>query len=119
MTKDELNRLVSESIEPKPEQPPSAPLTTFATLHSPLRAWRWLIEDRWEPHDFHVNEAANAWLLEMMPEPELWLESNQGEPKVWGCCADLDKLEGNGMHSDRKTAIVLAFAKWKGVEVDG
>lgn len=119
MTKDELNRRIAESIEPKP-QGYSVMKDGDRPHRSPLDAWSlmWnyittqMLFCKAIPRDFHVNEYANAMLLEMMPDPLLSKVGSQ-----WECDVNSSGTI-MGLSQDRKTAICLAFAKWKGVEVD-
>lgn len=65
---DELNRRVSELIEPRPAQP----LTIHSTvLLSPLKAWTWEFEAAWQHREWDTDASANEMLLEMMPRVTL------------------------------------------------
>ncbi len=66
--------------------------------------------------DFYRDEAASAMLLEAMPEPDLYVESSKGEPKLWACNPDIMQEDPDRnphysfkMHADRKTCIADAF----------
>lgn len=42
-----------------------------------------------------VNDSAmTVMLMEKMREPDLWLESNPGEPKLWGCTTNINCQNG-------------------------
>lgn len=102
MTSEERNRFISESIEPNPFWTCGAMTDGKAYTVDPLG-------DSMNPRHWHTDESASGMLLELMPEPDLWLESDKGQPKLWGCVADLmeddpDK-SGTAFHTDRKTAI--------------
>ena len=69
--------------------------------------------------DFFASEAANARLLEAMPEPEVYLESSKTDKiKIWGCCPDMEDMHAVFYDNDRKTAVVMAFCKFAGIEVE-
>lgn len=62
-----------------------------------------------KPHDWTGSEDASAVLLEEMPDPMLWKESET----LWGC----EPFNGaSEHHRDRKVAIALGWMKWKGIE---
>ena len=114
VTKAEKNRLIAEWIEPMPNG-----YTRKADLYgrTDIGAWLWR-EDlgqwdhrkgRWIAADFYAAEAASALALEKMPEPELWLESQAGDPqKMWGCKPDMNDRYGISFNADRKAAIAEA-----------
>src|SRR5688572_21785285 len=102
-----LHELISETFEPKPN-------SHDLRFRSPV--WKLSIGHVWQPVDFDTDEAANAMLLEAMPFPRLVKDENG----VWGCRPDYRYCDGLWpFHSDRKTAIVNAYCKWKGIEVSG
>lgn len=60
----------------------------------------------WQPADFYSSEEASALLLEKMPDPMLWKESDT----LWGCEArnDHHNYEYATFNADRKTCIAEA-----------
>ena len=63
--------------------------------------------------DWLTDEAASAKLLEEMPEPTLMKDLGQ-----WMCDPDgTSNPDLCRFAKDRKTAIALAWLRWKGVEV--
>lgn len=126
MTDAEKCRAIAMWLEPMPTT------TEWRSVWS--KAWKWLPNIQivgcqnwvgycevevdngsWQPADYLHDESANARVLDAMPEPDLYVESSKGQPKVWGCNPDImqegpDKNPGYAfaMHADRKTAIVDA-----------
>lgn len=112
----DLNEKISAWFEPKPTDNPGhlyAKRGEYWDFHKDV-GWT-------SRFDYFTDEAANARLLEAMPEPELWLESSPGEPKRWGCVANISGPPEQFYAEDesRKTAVVMAFCKWVGIETEG
>lgn len=77
---------------------------------------------KWYARKWDTDEAANARLLEAMPNPDL--SRGYGDMKSsdasldWRCDPFGDgELKYAQYHKDRKTAVVLAFCKFAGIEV--
>jgi hypothetical protein len=89
----------------------------------------WLLRTRpfwhWAPScDYFTDEAANARLLEAMPDALLHhtgaFSSTYAVLNSWGCKHTHDGDPSTIFwDKDRKTAIVLAFCKFAGIEVAG
>lgn len=63
----------------------------------------------WIPFNPYKDEAACTILLEKMPEPQIWIESDRGvEPKIWGCCDIGDPEKCCAFSASRKEAIAAA-----------
>lgn len=74
---------------------------------------RAIVARRPGPRDYITDEAASAELLEEMPEPTLMKELDQ-----WMCDPDgTNNPDLCYFAKDRKTAVALAWCRWKGVEV--
>lgn len=54
--------------------------------------------------DFRTSEEANALILEKFTEPELWVESSKGAPKLWACVPDMTQE-----HPDKNPAYVCTY----------
>lgn len=124
-----VNERISLAIEPPESLPeitvPKRASSSFPQVAnfrphelSPGKGWRVGPGMKWRERNWLTDESANAMLLDLMPEPNLWIESGLGEPKQWGCCADMNaSAESFVMNPDRKTAIAQAFLSWKESEV--
>lgn len=62
--------------------------------------------------DYDTDESANARLLEAMPLPRLY-QYRSGDGLMWECAVNFNDYPMRS--SDRKIAIVDAYAKWKGL----
>lgn len=61
----------------------------------------------WTAPDFYVSEAANAMLLEKMPNPKVMADRKK-DGTLWLCKSDWRFWHNGAEHADRKTAIILA-----------
>ena len=112
MTRDALNRAISESIEPMPVDPP------LCRTLSPNKGWDPRLLSMgdgcayygWIARDWDTDESANAILLDAMPAPELYKITSTH----WSCRSDWG-LEGREEHTDRKLAVHAAYCAWKGI----
>ena len=93
------------SIDPRPSHRPGEV--------SLKEAWKVGPGMKWYARKWDTDEAANARLLETMPEPHLWREPSM----TWHCEADRFGLIFAD-DANRKTAIVMAFCQWAGIEED-
>lgn len=85
----------------------------------------WIDDDRngvFRERNWTGDESANAELLDEMPNPLLSKFDNKKPPYPWCCEPDAANLKPPtyapqhlGIHADRKTAVALAWLKWKGV----
>lgn len=108
-TREEKNGVIAEWVEPEPDWRSDgvwrsmcwAVPVWIGSTEFPYRSY-------WEPLDFYTSEEASALAFEAMPEPELWLESDKGKPKLWGCVPDMGNHTEVSFHADRKTAIAEA-----------
>lgn len=112
-----INEAISAYFEPRPNEPPP-----HGQHISPKSYW-WFRNGEWHHesvnNDYFRSEEANARLLEAMHEVNL---SREGAGEVdgtgWRCDPYDDTKIGTSVYApDRKTAIVLAFCKFAGIEV--
>lgn len=110
MKQQQINEAISAWFEPKPTKNAYGNYVA----RSPKGAWIHYSQygDNWQPLNYFTDEAANARLLEAMPQPLL---ERVGGPR-WRCeyHSDDDCL---ARHQDRKTAVVLAFCKFAGIDI--
>ena len=117
---EQLSRWIAEKLEPLSTLPNEddcdhADMEAFPTEY-------WLASYRmsrvtcmhvpsWEPRDMVNDPAMTVMLLEKMPEPSLWLESNPGDAvKIWGCSADMSTNLDNGWSDRIGRAVAESFA---------
>jgi hypothetical protein len=109
LTDNEINRRIAEHLGWKYETKAGYPV-------GPV----WWSPDGMEGNamqpDSLTDPAMTLLLLERMPEPEVWLESEPGEPKKWGCKADMADHFGVIFDADLKRCVALAYLKAFGLE---
>lgn len=110
-----LNERISAWFEPKPKREPYSfnDESTHKVWVPVLKKWHsFQHELKWVAIRWDTDEAANARLLDVMPEVDL-TRDGQG----WRCDPyDNTELGTSTYDPDRKTAIVLAFCKFAGIE---
>ena len=112
MTRDEINRAISESIEPMPDGPPA---DIEITRLSPLGAWKYGVERSWRHRNWDTHESANAMLLDRMRNPQL----SRDKDGVWSIVTDQYAFlpaPGFAQNRDRKLVVHAAYCAWKGIE---
>lgn len=112
MTKDEINRKISEAKGKwfrKTDDCPDWDLhPMWVQNHGYCKSC-----DR--PVDWTGSEEASAELLDEMPSPCL---THVIEPDdIWICWPDHRRHMRSAQDKDRKTAVALASMKWKGIDV--
>lgn len=65
----------------------------------------------WLPLDWHSPDGMCRLFL-LAPEPELWMESNQGESLLYGYLPDMDKQEAVVYDASPMVAIANGMLRW-------
>lgn len=109
MNEREINEAISAWFEPKPTEAPS-----FGQHISPKSHW-WFRQGEWHHesvnNNFFHSEEANARLLEAMPNVRLTKDHGR-----WECESDWRYFHTEGLGENRKTAVVLAFCQFAGID---
>lgn len=108
---------ISAWFEP---MPPSIYPDSISGIPSAKGFWKCQGSEGWSPLNYFTDEAANARLLEAMPYPTLTKFSGKKgaistSTPFWSCYA---MTQEPAEHEDRKTAIVLAFCKFAGIDAE-
>lgn len=114
MTKAEICRKLAEALEPLGSFKWQYDSSDYGRV-SPLGYWRIInVSMSKEPEApwFFDDEDDSARLLEAMPAPRATRDKGR-----WEVEADWRFFHMDGLHLDRKTAIVLAACKWLGIEI--
>lgn len=118
--RERINEAISSWFEPKPPFSLSqdgewGKVSSGGGLWTlPAQADR---KAQWRPLDYFTDESANARLLDAMPLPTLYRFMGN---KNWviNPTGHAGHQHIDVEHADRKTAIVLAFCKFAGIEVE-
>ena len=113
-----INEAIAESIEPKPT---NTPCSIFARI-SEGGFWVWSEEQKRpvSTYDFFTDETANALLLEALKSCASVVIEWSRELGEWTCEVWPTETTEGHRHSEARemtTAVVLAYCKWKGIEV--